>query len=258
MHRRYNTTSVDFEKVNLFYDKMSQGIISIQIIMLFIISEVLNSQINLSSMILYTLFGLLLIDFKQDLTYLIKNIKHGPLIRTININGDQIKDLTEDQIFTEYYNFTNQQKYIEVKIKNFNSELLFKVALQLIKCDKIIKIVTLQQDIFLFSKNLKSIKFSIKQMWFAQGCFDILNCLRPFCLNIQIKFQPNIESLISSFIFQNFDLIPLLQIHLNDNFYMELINKVQAETLRFIGYNKMQAIEMTLNPEEVYYDLFDD
>ncbi|KAL4499648.1 hypothetical protein ABPG72_017188 [Tetrahymena utriculariae] len=173
------------------------------------------------------------------------------------MNGDQIKYLTEDQIFTEYYNFTKQQKFIVVKTQNFNRGLISKVVFKLIKYDKTIKITTLQQYYFILSKDQKSIRLLIKQNWFAQGCLDILNHLRPFCLNIQIQFKPEIENLISNFIYQNFDLIPFLQIRLSDNQSMELINEIKAETLKLIVFNKTQAIKMTVNPEQVYYDLLD-
>ncbi|KAL4504737.1 hypothetical protein ABPG73_021584 [Tetrahymena malaccensis] len=255
--RKNNVNFINQEIANKFYERAFQGIVSIQITILFIIAVGMNSNVTLSMMMLYTLFGLLLIDFKENLSFLIKCIKDGPLLRIINMDGDQIKDLTEDQIFNEYYNFNNEQKYIGIKSKNFDRKILCKVVLQLIKYDKTIKIISQQQNYFLLSKDSKCIQLQIRQDWFAQGCFDILNHLKPFSLNIKIKFSPQIENVISNFIFQNFDLIPFLEVHLSDSFSMKLINQIKAETLRFITYNKIQAFEMTVNPKQAYFDLID-
>ncbi|KAL4476203.1 hypothetical protein ABPG74_009936 [Tetrahymena malaccensis] len=226
--------SQDILANELYYQKCLESISIVQIILLFIFAIVLNQQYHIMKSQFTALFVCLLFHIFNCLKFLYRYTRYGPTNRVIHINGDQVRNLSQEEIDKQYFRFKSEQQFIFVDISNFNKNMLSQLIIQLLNSNRFFLITQkfdLQLDQFsriLFHHDKQSFDLNMNSIWVAEAALQAIDQFKDKFQSIYINCSFEIESLIENYIINNFQIIP---IHLEQY--------------------------LVVNPQMVYYDLCD-
>ncbi|KAL4499650.1 hypothetical protein ABPG72_017190 [Tetrahymena utriculariae] len=247
----------------LYYQKCIESISIVQIILLYIFAIVINQQHHIMKSLFQALFLCLILHIFDCLRFLYRYIRYGPHNRVIRINGQQIRNLSQEEIDNQYLRFKSEQQFIFVDISNFDKNMLSQLIIQLLNSNKFF-LITQKFDFqlnqfsrILFHQDKQSFDLNMNSIWVAEAALQALDRFQEKFQSIHINCTNEIQILIENYIIQNFQIIPILKVQFQNQRFQKIILEIKNEIMKFIIYQKHLKQYLVINPQMVYYDLYD-
>ncbi|KAL4461961.1 hypothetical protein ABPG74_000806 [Tetrahymena malaccensis] len=243
-----------------------QGII----LLIMIVFDLIFSNISENQLVRSILISYLMI-FSHSYYLILKNIYnfflHGPFQRKIYLDCQQIKNLSENQIYQQYFRFRPQQQQITALVKNIDLKS-FRTICNILLREKDRKI-TFQIDAENFqqrySYTISSMIYqNIIQIFLGEQSIAsiiieeiIKNQYYKFCFQICFFYDitPKKQQILLNQLIQNYQIIPNIIISHNQN--MQELYLIKSPVYQILAFNKVIQQEMTFFKEQIIFDLYD-
>ncbi|KAL4476201.1 hypothetical protein ABPG74_009934 [Tetrahymena malaccensis] len=236
------------------------GIQVFQLCIFILFDNLVNERVenDIFRTILHIYLILIIFYLAKVFSWFINYIYYGPFRRGIQIDCFDIIDMSLKQIERTYFRFNSLQVNATIYIKNFLPQQFERLFSYLLKQDINLNIFlegNLKLNYFLTKKIEGVIKLRLMNNEFTIQVVNqiIQNKHYKFMYSLQVNSH-NQDIILQNFV-KNYQIIP--NILLKESQLNNSILFIATEVVKIVLYNKMIKEEMTFDPRQIYYDLFD-